>query len=155
MRGLEALITESHALGDLPPGQLAVIAGCAGNVRFDAGDIVLHEGDAADRFFLLRHGRVALEIPAPGGAPLLICTLGPGELLGWSWLFPPYRWHFDARATEPVAAVAFDGACLRGKCDADHDLGYELMRRFAGGMLDRLQATRLQLLDVYGHVGAR
>jgi hypothetical protein len=81
---------------------------------------------------------------------MMITTLGAGELVGWSWLFPPYRWHFDARATELTRTIAFDGACLRDKCEQDHDLGYELMRRFASLMLDRLQATRLQLLDVYG-----
>ena len=73
--------------------------------------------------------------------------------MGWSWLFPPYRWHLDAIAREPVAAVAFDAACLRAKCDEDHELGYQLMRRFAALMLGRLAATRLQLLDVYGHDG--
>ncbi len=80
----------------------------------------------------------------------MISTLGEGAVVGWSWLFPPHRWSFDARALEQVRAVAFDGGCLRGKCDADHELGYELMRRFAAVMLERLQATRLQLLDVYG-----
>jgi CRP-like cAMP-binding protein len=85
----------------------------------------------------------------------VIATVGPGETLGYSWLFEPYRWQFDARAREPVAALAFDAVCLRSKCDAYHELGYELMRRFAAGMLRRLQATRLQLVDVYGHAGAR
>jgi len=76
-------------------------------------------------------------------------------VLGWSWLFPPYRWHFDAHATTVVRATAFDGTCLRGKCDADPALGYELTSRFAQTLIERLQWTRLRLLDVYGNVGAR
>ncbi len=84
----------------------------------------------------------------------MIATLGEGAVVGWSWLFPPYRWSFDARALELTRTVAFDGACLRGKCEADTTLGYELMQRFAAVMLDRLQATRLQLLDVYGQPAA-
>ena len=100
---------------------------------------------------MIRQGQVALEVYAPSRGQVIIATHGPGEVVGWSWLFPPYRWQFDGRATEPLRALAFDGACLRGKCDADHALGYELMRRFALKMLERLQETRLRLLDVYGH----
>ena len=84
----------------------------------------------------------------------MIETLHPGEVVGWSWLFAPYRWQFDGRVTEPSDLVTFDGACLRGKCDADHELGYQLMSRFAANVIARLQATRLQLLDVYGHARA-
>ena len=81
----------------------------------------------------------------------MIETLHAGDPVGWSWLFAPYRWQLDARALEPCELIGFDGACLRGKCEADHELGYQLMRRFAANLVDRLQATRLQLLDVYGH----
>ena len=97
---------------------------------------------------------VALEVFTPTRGPVVIETLGPGEVLGWSWLFPPYRWHFDAQAVEPVRAVALDGGCLRGKCEEDPRLGYELTRRFAAIMMDRLQATRLRLLDVYCNADA-
>jgi CRP-like cAMP-binding protein len=85
----------------------------------------------------------------PGQGRITIETIASGDVLGWSWLFPPYRWHFDAQALELTRAIAFDGACLRAKCDDDHDLGYAL-QRFARIMMQRLQATRLQLLDVYG-----
>jgi CRP-like cAMP-binding protein len=154
MRGLEELISAGDVLGGLRGDHLALIAGCASTARFAAGALILREGEPADRFFLLRRGSVSVEIAVPGGDALVIETLGPGDLLGWSWLFPPCRWRFDAHATQPVAAIAFDGACLREKARADHELGYELMRRFAGVLLDRLQATRLQLLDVYGPVRA-
>jgi CRP/FNR family cyclic AMP-dependent transcriptional regulator len=131
-----------------------LIGGGGVDVHFGAGDMLLREGERAERFFVLREGRVALEIAAPGGSPLVIDTLADGDVLGLSWLFEPYRWQFDARALDPVHAVAFDAASLRGRCETDHELGYELMRRFGASMLRRLQATRLQLLDVYGHVGA-
>jgi CRP-like cAMP-binding protein len=151
MQTLEELIAASPVFAGLSPAHLELIAGCGINERFAAGAQLFREGAPADRFFLIRQGAVALEIDAPGRGALVIETLHEGEVAGWSWLFEPYRWQFDARASEPTRVVAFDGVCLRGKCDADHELGYQLMRRFAASLIDRLQATRLQLLDVYGH----
>jgi CRP/FNR family cyclic AMP-dependent transcriptional regulator len=135
----------------LPARHLRLIAGCGRFTRFPAGATILREGAAADRFFVLREGSVALEVASPERGPLVIQTLGPGDTLGWSWLFPPYQWHLDAVARDAVAAIAFDAVCLRAKCDADHELGHHVMARFAGVMLRRLMATRLQLLDVYSH----
>ena len=109
----------------------------------------------ADAFFLIREGRLALEIAAPNRGPLVLQTLDAGDVAGFSWLIEPHRWEFDGRAVERVHAIQMDGACLRGKCDSDPRLGYELMRRFAGLATNRLQATRLQLLDVYGHARDR
>jgi CRP-like cAMP-binding protein len=129
-----------------------LIAGCGSNAHFAGGDLLFEEGGAADQFFLIRRGMVALEVHVPGRGSLTIETLTEGEVVGWSWLFEPFRWSFDARARGDVGVIAFDGACLRGKCDADHELGYQLMRRFAASMIERLQATRMQLLDVYGQV---
>jgi CRP-like cAMP-binding protein len=137
-------------LAGLVRAELELLAGCARNVHFDAGEQIFREGEPADAFWVIRHGRVALEAHVPARGPLTIETLEPGEVLGWSWLFPPYRWHFDARALSGVRATAFDGACLRGKCSDDPALGYDLMQRFARVMMERLQATRLRLLDVYG-----
>ena len=150
MRSIEDLVGELPTFAGLDSAQRELIAGCGSNRVFEAGEYLAHEGDPADAFFVVRHGRVALELAAPAKGALMISTLGEGAVVGWSWLFPPHRWSFDARALEQVRVVSFDGACLRGKCDADHELGYELMQRFAAVMLDRLQATRLQLLDVYG-----
>jgi CRP-like cAMP-binding protein len=96
---------------------------------------------------------VALETFVPTRGAVTIETLDPGEVVGWSWLFPPHRWHFDARALSLVRATIFDGACLRGKCEADPQLGYDLMSRFAQVVVERLQQTRQRLLDVYGHDG--
>ncbi|HEX6388608.1 MAG TPA: cyclic nucleotide-binding domain-containing protein [Solirubrobacteraceae bacterium] len=151
MRALDELIADSPVFAGLAPDQLQLIAGCGRNEHVDAGVLLFREGAPADRFFLIRGGAVALEIAPPAGGALVIETLHAGDVVGWSWLFPPYRWHFDGRATAPTSLIAFDGACLRGKCDGDHELGYELMRRFAASLVERLQATRLQLLDVYGH----
>jgi CRP-like cAMP-binding protein len=127
-----------------------LVAGCARNHRFDAGAYLFREGEAANEFFLIRHGRVALEIVAPGQAPIVFATLGEGEIVGASWLVPPYRWTFDARAVELVRAIGIDAACLRTKCEADHHLGYEMMKRFLPVFVKRLHATQLQILDVYG-----
>lgn len=135
---------------DLGVAAHALIAGCAGNVRFAAGDRLIRRGDPADVFYLIRHGSVVLETHVPARGPVTIETLEAGELLGWSWLFPPYRWHLDARALTLLHATAFDGACLREKCRGDTALGYALMSRFAQVLIERLQWTRLRLLDVYG-----
>jgi CRP-like cAMP-binding protein len=154
MQTLDELIAAAPMFAGLAPEHLALIAGCARNERFDAGEHLFREGAAADRFFLIRTGAVSLEVDAPGRGALVIETLHAGDVAGWSWLFEPYRWQLDGRASQPTGVVAFDGACLRGKCDVDHELGYQLMRRFAASLIERLQATRLQLLDVYGHARA-
>ena len=154
MQTLEELIALSPVFAGLAGEHLAVIAACAVNEHFDAGERLFEEGRPAERFFLIRAGAVALEVDAPGRGAIVLETLHDGEVVGWSWLFEPYRWQFDGRAVHTTRVVSFDGTCLRGKCEADHELGYELMRRFAASLIDRLQATRLQLLDVYGHAGA-
>ncbi|HET8743653.1 MAG TPA: cyclic nucleotide-binding domain-containing protein [Gaiella sp.] len=150
MRTLDALLADVPLFDGLSAEHLALLAGCASNVRFDAGQTIFREGDDADTFFVIRAGSVALEAFGPARGGLTIETIEAGDVLGWSWLFPPYRWHFDARALSQVRATAFDGACLRGKCDEDTALGYDLMRRFAQVIIERLQSTRLRLLDVYG-----
>jgi CRP-like cAMP-binding protein len=151
VRTIRELVGEVRVFDGLSDDQLELIAGCGVNTPFRAGQYLFREGDEANAFYAIRKGAVALEIAAPARPPLVIETLHDGDVLGWSWLFPPHRVRFDARALDDVHTIAFDGACLRGKCDTDHDLGYELMRRFAQIVLDRLQATRIRLLDVYGH----
>lgn len=150
MRTLDALIAESSAFAGLPDEQLELIAGCGRNVVFDAGSRLFREGDEADTFFLVRHGIVALDTFSPHRGVVTLDTVGPGEIAGWSWLVQPYRWHFTGRAVEDVRAIEFDGACLRGKFDTDPALGYALLTRFATIIVERLQATRFRLMDVYG-----
>jgi CRP-like cAMP-binding protein len=147
---LDQLIAQAPTFTGLEATHLELIAGCARNEHVEAGTLLIREGEPANTFFLIRRGGVALELHAPGREALLIETLQGGDVVGWSWLFEPYRWQMDGRAMEPCSLIAFDGACLRGKCEDDHELGYQLMRRFAANVIDRLQATRLQLLDVYG-----
>jgi CRP-like cAMP-binding protein len=150
MRSLADLLAELPAFAGLDDEATRLVAGCGVNTRFAAGQYLMREGEPAETFYVLREGRVALEIDAPPRGPVIVETLGPGDVVGWSWLFPPYRWHFDAEALEPVRAIALDGSCLRGKCEDDPRFGLELTRRVAGIMLDRLQATRVRLLDLYG-----
>ncbi len=155
MHTLDELIADAPVFAGLGPEHLTLIAGCAQNVGFDDNGLLFREGEAADTFYVVRRGRVALELHTPERGGIVIETIEAGEVVGWSWLFEPYRWHFDARAATPVRAIAFDGACLRGKCEDDKELGYELMKRFSQVMIDRLQHARLRLLDVYGGVGVR
>jgi CRP-like cAMP-binding protein len=150
MEGLERIVREHPFFAGLSTEFSDLVCGCARNVRFDAGKYLFHEGDPASEMYLIRHGRVALQVAVPGRAPVTFQTLGEGELVGVSWLVPPYRWTYDARAIELVRAIGIDATCLRRKCEADHHLGYELMKRFVPVIVDRLQATRLQILDVYG-----
>ena len=149
MEGLERIVREHPFFSGMKEEFLELISGCAKNVRFEAGQYLFHEGQPADQFYLLRSGRVALQISAPERT-LTVQTVGEDEIVGASWLVPPYRWGFDAKALELTRAIAMDAACLRGKCEGDHDLGYELMKRFMPILIQRLHATRLQILDVYG-----
>jgi CRP-like cAMP-binding protein len=150
VEGLEHILAEHAFFAGFSPEHSRLVSGCARNHRFDAGAYLFHEGESANEFFLIRHGQVALEIVSPGQMPIVVATLGEGEIVGASWLVPPYRWMYDARATALTRAIGIDAACLRGKCEADHHLGYAMMKRFLPILVQRLHATRLQLLDVYG-----
>ena len=150
MQTLDQIVAESPVFEGLDQERLELIAGCGHIEAVEAGTRLWREGDAAETFYLLRRGRIALTTHVPGRGDVTIETLEPGEVIGWSWLFPPHVWHFDARAVTPVRAVAVDGACIRGKCEEDPALGYELMQRFSAVLLERLNATRLRLADLYG-----
>ena len=147
MEDLKSYLAEHPFFTGLSPDHLDLIVGCASNVRFNAGDYVFNEGQPADKFYVIRQGKVALQIH--DRQPMTIETITDGEVLGWSWLLPPYRWHFDAQALTLTRALALDGKCLREKCEKDPKLGYELFKRVAAVMMQRLQSTRLQLLDMY------
>jgi len=150
MEDIEHILARHAFFAGFAAEHSQIVAGCARNHRYDAGEYLFREGGSATEFFLIRHGQVALEISAPGQTPIVFATLGEGEIVGASWLVPPYRWMFDARAVVLTRAIGIDAACLRGKCEADHDLGYEMMKRFLPILVQRLHATRLQILDVYG-----
>ena len=151
METLERIIAQHPFFFGLESCYMGLLVGCASNVRFESGSYIFKEGGEANEFYLIRTGKVALEICGPQNNKLIVSTLGEGEILGWSWLFPPYHWKFHAHTVEDTRAIALDGKCLRKKCEQNHDLGYELLKRFAQIVDRRLEATRLQLLDIYGN----
>lgn len=142
-------LPEHPFFAGLDPATLDLAAGCATNVHFRAGSYLFCEGDPADVFYVLRHGRVSVQMRTPTQDAVLD-TAHDGDVVGWSWLVAPYRWTFDARATESTSATAFDGACLRGKCEGDAALGYALLQRVVQVMSGRLHSARVRLLDLYG-----
>ena len=149
MQTLEPILAEHPFLKGLDVQYLKLLVGCASNVRFNAGQFIFREGEEANEFYMIRQGKVALEILGAERGPITVQTVGEGDVLGWSWLIPPYRWRFNARALELTRAIALDGKCLRTKSEEDRNFGYELLKRFSSIIVERLEATRLQLLDVY------
>ena len=125
---------------------LALLADCAMEVRFAPGQVIFREGDLANRFYLIETGQVVLETAEPGSKPAVIDSIRGGDLLGWSWIFPPHVWHFTARAVEPTVAIFFYGTILREYCERNHSLGYELFKRMGAVMVKRLQATRQRIV---------
>jgi CRP/FNR family transcriptional regulator, cyclic AMP receptor protein len=150
VRGLDELLAAHELFAGLDATTVALLAGCASNAAFGRDEELFVEGGQADRFFVIRHGRVALEVTAPGAGRMIVETLAEGAVVGWSWLVAPYQWRFDAVAQEPTRAFVFDVGCLRAKMDEDPRVGYQLTSRFLPIIVDRLQATRLRLLDLYG-----
>lgn len=128
--------------------QLALLTDCAVSIRFDGGDIILKEGQPADRFYLVETGKVALEAVTDHGRPVVIDTIGAGDLLGWSWMFPPHSWQFTAQAITGTRAIFFEGRVLREYCERDHSLGYQLLKRITAVMTRRLQNARRMMVGV-------
>lgn len=144
---LAATIAEHRLFKDLAPRYLALLAEVAMFKEFAADEVIFREGDPANRFYLILNGEVALESAKRDSPSVLLQTIGRDDVLGWSWLFPPYYWHFDARATEPTKAIFFYGTWLRENCDRDRDFGYEMMKRMSAIIIARLQATRKKLAE--------
>ena len=155
MRSLGDLLVAHPFFSEIDEDAVRQLAGCSQNVSFRAGEVLFHEGEEADRLFVLRRGRVALDVHVPGRGLQVVSTVDEGDVVGWSWLVPPHRWFFDARAVTGVSAVSVDAVCLRARCEEDPALGYALMQRVAQVMYHRLQASRLRMLDLYAvdHVG--
>ena len=146
--GLSQLL-EHPVLAGLPVRAIERVSQCTTDVTFRAGEVIFSEGGAASVFYLLESGRVVISSHAPGKGHLMVQTLGRGEALGLSWLFPPFLWQFDARCLDDAQVHAVDGPRLRAELDADPAFGYEFMKRYAPIILGRLQQTRLRLLDLY------
>lgn len=134
-------------LAGMNRNQLALLTDCAMAVAFKKGKEICREGEVANWFCLIESGKVVVESKDELGNPLVIDTVGAGDLLGWSWMFPPYAWHFTARAIEPTTAIFFHGTILREYCEKDHSLGYELLKRMTAVMNRRMQAARSMMLS--------
>jgi CRP-like cAMP-binding protein len=145
---IEALIRKHPFFKELSPHQYRLLADSAMRTQFRAGEVIFQQGDPANRFYLIQRGKVAVETWVRERGTITVETLYGGDVLGWSWLFSPYYWQFGARALEDTDAIFIYGTPLRDECESDHELGYELMKRVSAVMLERLQATRRQLVGV-------
>lgn len=147
----ESAITEIIAgqqyFRGLDPAFIEVLAGHATERDLDKDEVLFHQGAEAGAFYIVREGFIAIEVPAIEGPPLELQRLGADALLGWSWLIPPYRWSFQARADEPARLVEFDGRAIRERCEQDPQLGYEIFRRFARLMSERLEEARVRMIE--------
>lgn len=150
MKTIEDLLKVHPFFNGLEPKYIALIAGCGKNAVYKKGDFIAREGQAANHFFVIKHGRVAIDILTAEKGPVIIQTVQDGDIFGWSWIIEPHFWRFDARAVETTRAIALDGKCLRTKCEQDTKLGYELLKRFSGVLAQRLEMARFQLMDIYG-----
>jgi CRP-like cAMP-binding protein len=150
MEAIKKVLADHPFFKGLAPEYVEMLASVATNIQFEAKDFLFRDGEESDQFYVILRGRVALETFAPERGPIIVSTLGEGEVLGWTWIVEPYIHRYDAQALELTRVLALDGKSLRRKCEENHDLGYELMKRFTHIMAQRLEATRLQLIDVYG-----
>lgn len=149
MESLRPILAAHPFFKNLKDEYLDFIVGCALNVRFKEGEVILREGEPADKFYLIREGKVAIDINAGNNRLITIQTIHEGDILGWSWLIPPHQNRFNARTVQDIRAIALDGKCLRNKCEENHDLGYELLKRLAVVFTQRLEVTRKQLINIY------
>ena len=146
MKTIEAMLAEHPLFQELEPRHLHMVASSATEDRFEAQEYLFSEGEKARKWYIICKGKVALETGAPPHGPRTIETIEEGDVLGWSWLLPPYHWSFSARVLEPTQVIVLNGVHLREQCEADHDFGYELLKRVAQGIVQRLEALRMQLL---------
>ena len=154
MRTIADEMMEIPFFADMEPGYVELLAGCGGHTVIPRGTRLIREGEQADNFWVIREGRVAVGVLTPGRM-ITLETLHRGDILGWSWLLPPYRWRFDAEALDEVHAIVYEADCLREKCLSDPALGFHLTQRFASVLDERLQSARMQVLDLYGDAAPR
>jgi CRP/FNR family cyclic AMP-dependent transcriptional regulator len=150
MENMEKILIATPIFKDLDPKHIKILAEHATHITFKSKEFIRRRDEYSDSFYLITHGKVALELYSARRGPLIVHTVGEGQILGSSWLIPPYRWRLDAHAMELTRAIAFDGKTLREMCEKDHDFGYSLLKIFAEIAYERLEAARYQLLDIYG-----
>ena|ERR1035437_558401 len=146
-QSLYVLIEQQLFFKGLNSHHLQLLTDSALEMKFEPGQAIFAEGSPANRFYLILEGEVVLESEKEDRNVIPIQTLGPGDALGWSWLFPPYSLHFSARAVKPTRAIFFYGTRLREHCDQDHELGYQLMKRIAEVTTQSLHATQQRLMQ--------
>lgn len=154
LQSIDEVVNSHLFFSGLTPKQLQTLRENAMLVHYRPGEVIFREGDPANRFYLIHNGRVLLESPRLDKDPVPVQIIGPGDVVGWSWLFPPYYWQFSARAVEPTTAVFFYGTRLREQCEVDHELGYELLKRMTRVVIHRLQSVRSQLSQAKESAGA-
>jgi CRP/FNR family cyclic AMP-dependent transcriptional regulator len=150
MKSIYDLLNEHDFFKDIANQYLQTIAACGKDIHVKSGNYIARDGESADHFYVIRSGLVNVEMQMPPMRTRILQTLQSNDIAGWSWIFPPYKWTVDFKVVEDMSAVALDGKCLRNKCETDSRMGYLLMKQFAIIMTQRLNATRLQALDVYG-----
>ncbi|HET7314281.1 cyclic nucleotide-binding domain-containing protein [Salinisphaera sp.] len=137
----------------LDPSFLSFLAGCATPLALDTEDILFRHDHRAQQFYFIRRGAISIEVAAISGPALEMQHLGPGEVVGWSWLIPPYRWHFQARALEDSDVLVFDGDAILARCESDPKFGYELFKRFSALMSRRLSSARQKMMEEWHPAG--
>jgi len=150
MQDLKEQVAEHPFVKGFEPEHVTLLQGEARRTRIPAGTVIAREGDPSERFYLVLAGEVGIEALIPGKGEIRFQTVGAGEALGWSWLFPPFLWHFSARASTDVEVLEWDTARLRALAERHPRFGYELARRITHLLLTRLQATHVQLVEFYG-----
>jgi CRP-like cAMP-binding protein len=150
MTALAKLLSTHHIFKELKPEYITFLSECAREHSFKAGTVIFKTGEPAEKFYLIKVGRVVLQVYSPPKGALNIMTLNGNSVLGWSWLYSPYAWHFDARAVSDTTAFTFNAIMVRAECERDFEFGYMFTKCFGQIMTRRLAATRLQLLDIFG-----
>lgn len=149
----EEILSGMPFFDGLDPDFVKFLADCARSRQVEGNQALFRQGDPASQFFLLRTGSVSIEIPAIAGPTLQVQRLGPGKILGWSWLLPPYKWSFQARAEQDSEVLEFDGRAILERCEEDPRFGYELIKRFSGLMAERLDAAHRKMMDQWSPAG--
>lgn len=147
---LSQILSEQPFVKGMQAEHIKFLTGCTANVKFQPGEYLFREGDPASLLYLIREGEAAVQVYSPGVGARTLATITAGEIAGWSWVVSPYVSHFDVVAHSLVRAISVDAECLRNKCMVDPVFGYEVLSRMVLVMEQRLEASRLQLLDVYG-----
>ncbi len=148
IEGLGRLLAEHPFFRDMPDEVREIVVGCCANAHYRPGERLFQEGGGADHFYLIRQGSVAVEVHVPGRPSTVVENITEGDIIGWSWLVPPYKWTFDARAMDQVRAITIDAACLRRKIENNHELGYEMYKRFIPIMGRRIAEARLRIVEL-------